>query len=305
MFSKPLRQLVAADIERVCAEAVQEDENAEFKRTLAAKGGKPDPWIGGADAIGDHARNDIVKEIVAFANAYGGTLVLGIMETTDKPARAATIEPLPRCHDLAERIRLICRDMIDPQVPRLDAVGVEAGDDGSGVVVVHVPRSRFAAHRHKGDWHCYQRHADRSEKMMSMREIQDLTLRVRQGAEEIEEAFSRARLEFTKLGDRLSKKHGVAGFIGFRMALVPMDPIVFDKVHGKMDARPTAKTVFASFGGERSYSLRMPRFSGAWRPIVRGSKCQYDDSDPLSPYREVTDSGLIRFQWFRGRGQLE
>ena len=35
--------------------------------------------------IGDRAKNELLEEEVAFANAYGGTLVLGVRESDAKP----------------------------------------------------------------------------------------------------------------------------------------------------------------------------------------------------------------------------
>ena len=61
------------------AEAVQEDGEIEFKETLPARDGR-DAWLDGGNRIGDRARNKILEEVIAFANAYGGTLLLGISE---------------------------------------------------------------------------------------------------------------------------------------------------------------------------------------------------------------------------------
>ena len=298
MFDKPLRSLTAADVLRVCEEAVQEDANVEFKRTLAAKNGKDDVWICGGDAIGDHARNDLVKEVVAFANAYGGTLILGMDESGDKPARAAAINALPKCHDLAERLRLVFRDMIEPRLPRVDAVGIETGGQGEGVVVVQVPRSRSAPHRHKGDWQCYFRHADRSEKM-PMHEIQDLTLRVRQGVEEIEEKFAMARREFLTAVDHVQ---GIVAagpepepVCGMCASLVPLEPVNIDHVHRDQGAKPTPLDTKASFGGSEHTLLRMPLFSGAWRPTLRGSvKTDGSIREKSIASIEVNDDGFIQ-----------
>jgi hypothetical protein len=57
------------------------------KKTLPDKRGRQHPWVTGGD-IEDHARNEILPEVIAFANAQGGSLILGIEETSDKPPRA-------------------------------------------------------------------------------------------------------------------------------------------------------------------------------------------------------------------------
>ncbi|MDE2771107.1 MAG: ATP-binding protein [Bacteroidota bacterium] len=97
ILSKPIRDITHADIESLVASGVPEGEQMEFKKELPAKGtGKQDPWMSGQKRIGSHAKNKILKEVVAFANAYGGLLVLGIEEDGKaKPAVAKKICPIP------------------------------------------------------------------------------------------------------------------------------------------------------------------------------------------------------------------
>ena len=70
MFQKPISDLDKADIQRVVNEAVQEGAEIEFKESLPAKKGENDPWMNGADHISDRARNEILGEVIAFANTY-------------------------------------------------------------------------------------------------------------------------------------------------------------------------------------------------------------------------------------------
>ena len=113
MFGKPIRDVTAADIDRLCKDAVRESGVVEFKRALQGKDG-PDAWHDGVDKISDRARNELVSEIIAFANAHGGTLVLGIGETKDRPPRAEAIAQVRACADLAGRLALILRDVAEP-----------------------------------------------------------------------------------------------------------------------------------------------------------------------------------------------
>ena len=70
---------------------MQESAQIEFKEDLSTRDGSPDSWMRGKNKVGDHARNSILKEAVAFANAYGGTLVLGIREPNTSPSAATKI----------------------------------------------------------------------------------------------------------------------------------------------------------------------------------------------------------------------
>ena len=93
MFGKLLNRLTSDDVDRLVREQVRELDVVEFKEALSGRGGR-DGWHDGADSIGDAARDKIVNEVIAFANAHGGTLVLGIAESDDKPPRAAEVAPI-------------------------------------------------------------------------------------------------------------------------------------------------------------------------------------------------------------------
>ncbi len=174
IFSKSLADIIPEDIRHLVEDDIPEGRQLEFKKTLPWKD-EPDPWLQGRDRIGTHARNKLLSEMVAFANAHGGTLIIGIGETEEKPPRAAEIVPLQRCAQLGEKISLCARDCISPQLPELRAQGVEMNGEGAGVVLIRVSRSRLAPHRLEQTRECYIRRNDRCERM-TMREIQDVTL---------------------------------------------------------------------------------------------------------------------------------
>jgi hypothetical protein len=95
LLTKPLDKIIAADVAELCANGgAYESLLLEFKRELSGRDGRPDPWLAGGHFTA-HARDRLFREIVAFANAQGGTMVLGIAETADNPPRAEAIVPLP------------------------------------------------------------------------------------------------------------------------------------------------------------------------------------------------------------------
>ena len=178
---KTLDQIDLTFVQRQLDEALPEGEHLEFKEALSGKNNSPDGWMSGKDKIGDGARNKILEEVTAFANAYGGTLILGVKESSAKPPVGVRIFPVPRCSELAERFRLAFRDCVEPQLPQLEITEVPVkGKDG--VIVFRTGRSLSAPHRVKTTLKCPIRRADRCE-AMSMREIQELTLNVARGLE--------------------------------------------------------------------------------------------------------------------------
>ena len=118
ILSKPSDQIIMANIESLMTSRVPEGEQIEFKRELPAKKGKQDPWMADQQKIGGYAKDQILKEAVSFANAYGGVLVLGIEEDkSTAPPVAKSICAIPKCGELAARFRLIFRDRVEPPLP--------------------------------------------------------------------------------------------------------------------------------------------------------------------------------------------
>ena len=206
----------------------------EFKQALPTRDGGPDRWVSHGDRIGDRARDEIIREVVGFANAFGGTLVIGVAESEDDPRRAADVIPLPRCADLAVRLALQCRDGIEPTLAALDVRGVVTHPDGGGVVVLQVGKSRMAPHRSRYDLQCYARRANRTE-AMTMREIQDHSLNVNRGMARVEAELRKRADSFE---EALGAFRGVDQVYGIRVTLVALDPIYVDQLVGNATLRP-------------------------------------------------------------------
>jgi hypothetical protein len=194
MFGKPLAAISAADIHSLVTEAVRESDVVEFKEALSGRGGR-DGWHDGATSIGNAARDKLVNEVIAFANAHGGTLVLGIAETDDKPARADKVIPIPRCAELAERVARALADTVDPPLAPFPVVVPVRTEGEAGIIVFQVAASRNAPHRHRNTLESYVRRGEQAVPM-TMREIQDLTLQVERGLALLEQRFAQSAERF-------------------------------------------------------------------------------------------------------------
>ncbi len=69
VLSKPADQIGVSDLNELIDSEVPESDQIEFKETLSTRDGSPDRWITHRDRIGEKARNQILEETVAFANA--------------------------------------------------------------------------------------------------------------------------------------------------------------------------------------------------------------------------------------------
>jgi len=262
-------------IESIVAQAMPEGQDIEFKESLSARDGL-DPWHSGADSISNRARDQIVQEVIAFANSYGGTVLFGIGESADAPPRAARISPLPRCHELAERIKLQLRDCIDPGLATAEVFSVEMDSNGGGVVGIDVRQSPLRPHRSRQDQEAYIRRNNRTERM-TMREIHDLVILRERGATRVAEAFRESRRLFEhEIG--VAGATNTLGAMGVRVDVVPMAaPIYADPVVLAEAFEPVNAVLSGRIAG-RDIQLFGPSNTRLRRTILRGVRWYASDS---------------------------
>ena len=298
MLSKPADQVGIADVEALISSEVPEGEQIEFKGGLPAGG--QDSWATGGKIVND-ARNAILEEAVAFANAHGGALLLGIEESSKKPPVATDISPIPRCAELADRLKLVFRDCVEPQLPALEIFAVPTGDD-AGVVVMRMGRSRLAPHRVKPTRVCPIRRSDRCE-AMTMREIQDMTLNLSRGLERLERRLAERAERF---GQEFLRLQTPENAWGIRLTAVPVgDEFRIDRVfrQGRIAEgfdEPWHQVWIRVNGNERLLDTNLRSFLPMrWKPWLRATR-----GEP----RSGLSSGSKRrnfFQEFHSDGLVE
>lgn len=297
LFSKAADQVSAGDIDALIELQIQEGAQIEFKEGLSTKGGLPDPWLRGEAKIGNYARNSLLREVVAFANAYGGTLLLGIKETKSQPSAAAEIRPLPRCDELADRLHKQLRDCVEPQIPQMEIFGVRTKGE-AGVIVIRVGRSLMASHRVKPVRSCPIRRADRTEEM-TMREIQDLTLNVSRGLERFDKRMYERSERFRGVFDLLDSSTNA---YGLRLTAIPLEEnVVFERVVDKGTIVAELRMPRVGVTGKSSngsWKLQSPIDFPAtsWRPILRGVRADIDEyglKTSYTCYQELHCDGLV------------
>lgn len=289
MLSQAFGGITAGDIQDLCDHAVPEDHLLEFKETLPGDRGRTDPWIDGAGDPTAYAVDRLFREMIAFANYQGGTLILGVAETNTKPPRAESVKPLPRIHDLAARIEDAARDRIDPPIPGLQIRGIEVGDAGGGVVVLRTPASSARPHRLRSNGQVYVRRGAASVPM-NMAEIGVLVLERAQGADRLRETFQTHQNEFSRWLQTTTGEYA-----GCRITATPLGPFPeLPYLAGGPNDFSFRTSFRGSIGGAEVQMTGPPL--AAFQPIVRGiRRSQYDSGDAQI---EVYQTGLIDF-WFR------
>lgn len=305
VLTKPAEGIGFDDIQALISDQVPEGAQIEFKESLPAGKGKSDAWLTGGDGIGDRARNEILEEVVAFANAFGGALVLGVADDRAKPPVAANIAPLPRCADLAARFRQIFGACVDPQLPALEIVPVPTGDDG-GVVVFRTGRSRRGPHRVQPTRKCPVRRADRCEEL-DMREIQDMTLNLARGTERLERLLQERSRRFEEEFKRLGTPEDA---FGYRLAAAPVgDEVRFDSLwsDGNLisELRPPAVKVRRAINSRVQELDTIPDLGMGWRPMLRVARTEesrsFNEGIDWFAYAEVHANGLLEYGFVRSR----
>jgi len=161
-FGKPLNEVVQGDLETLVQGEVRERQTLEFKRDSYARN--------------DEGTREMLRDISAVANAYGGDILLGIETVGD--GVAARLVGVPDGEQAAQRITSSCLSNIEERIGGM-AVWPVPISDGNHVIVIRVPQSLRAPHMvtFKGLNQFWVRH-DRQKSPMSVHEIRETCLRV-------------------------------------------------------------------------------------------------------------------------------
>ena len=307
VLAKPADKIDIHDIQRLIELEVPEGEQIEFKETLPAKGSKGDPWMTGRGSIGDRAKTEILEEVVAFSNAHGGVLVLGVRESDTEPAVAAAILPIPRCAELAKRLELVFRDCVEPQLPQIEIFAVRTNGDNE-VVVCGVNKSRLAPHRVTMTRVCPVRRSDRCE-AMTMREIQDVTLNVSRGLELLGQRLAARATLFQR---EFERPHTPEDAYGIRLTGAPVgDDVRIDRVYG--DGKLTREFNEPWHTVVQRHESTDRKLNGwfdipiHWQPRLRAARAVhlYETKQYRNSYRELHCDGLIELGFVSVREAYE
>ena len=271
ILAKPVAGWSLADLADLCHAQAEESTTLELKQDLQT----PQHAIGWRKSIAESKSpslhksesKDLAKEIVAFANSQGGRIIIGIEETATHPKRARQLAvPIPRMADVVERLRDAFAGQISPPIPGLRVLPIEAAAaDGSGYVVIDVPRSLQAPHGVGIPPECYWRR-DSSCQPMEMTDLHNAFWEARAGRERIDE----------ELRDAHNRFHAFAAervgfffrFTGVSERVLSLPTLSFDMGRGHIAPHNEA----APHGGIANYPLSTLR---DWRPTANGIELEH------------------------------
>lgn len=120
---RSLQDLTIADYETLVLNRTAESPFLDFKAN--AYGGR-------ADSI-----REMLRDIVAIANAEGGYIIRSIQE--DAKGRAEAFVPVPDVHSRVQPIRQVCLDGIWERIEGLEIAAFECAPD-QGIIAIRIPK---------------------------------------------------------------------------------------------------------------------------------------------------------------------
>jgi hypothetical protein len=301
ILRKRLFEITIDDLKNLITAEARETGELEFKGTLPFQPQKGQPqtadrWFEKGDRVGDYARDEILAELTAFANADGGTLVLGLHETRDNPRRAERLQPLPNCEGLARRLLDAAEDIVEPRFRSIEAHALPADEAGNGYVVLRVGKSAAGPHRLRSTREFYVRRGERAAKM-DVREIKDLTLDLARTGDRVERIFQERRdtatAAFSKLMSAPNK--GGPGPLVLRATGVPMTVQNIPELtsHQELWWQGTAFTMMI---GNQRYPCAYPAREYSERPRVGLRSLATESTREVGgSQRLVRGDGLVEF----------
>ena len=305
LANRPLSEISFADIEHLAASQAEEGLGLEFKRELPANSGQRDPWMTSSRKIGSPAKDGLAKEIVAFANAYGGLILVGIDETDDNPPRSTGLaaDLIPSVADCAEQLQQALQQIIDPPLPMLEVRGVPRPDgEGEGVLLIRTGPSPRAPHGFRSPPQVYVRRGSRSEPL-GMRDIQAMVFETRTRSERIAaqrrdraEAFAALNTAAAK-GELLEPRSDKplpcdSNTLGFRCTMIPTDDIAFRELPTHVRAKGFFRPGRHDLGTETAPAFGEGSFPFQWSPRAGGVLSEDGGVDGYARWFLGTD-GLV------------
>ncbi len=199
MFGKPIAGAKRDDLDRLIREGIEEGRHLEFKEDFPSRdtGSTGLGWTPGKP-IPSGRIYALLEELVAFANADGGVIVLGMKETKNKPPRAASLSPLAQVVELERKVRDCLNDVIEPRLPYASVKAIPTEADGSGVLLLETQPSALGPHWVRPTKTARVRREDRADPL-SMPEIHDMVLRNARRFSEVEARLAKAKADFEPL----------------------------------------------------------------------------------------------------------
>lgn len=181
--TKPFTAIILPDVQSLIERQVLEGHTLEYKRTI--------------DLESKEAKDEVLKDVSAFANASGGTIIYGVVEGEgDERGLPTRLEGLRIAPDtFASALDNLIRDRLDERLTGVLHKAIPLGD-GTHLYVVRVPASPLAPHMIDGrtSQPRFYLRANTVNAPMDMRQVKEAVMQ-RSGAVDRAREVVRTRLD--------------------------------------------------------------------------------------------------------------
>jgi len=156
---KPLREVTEVDLLEMKAEGTAESVTLEFKQEMYSSARE--------------SRLEMLKDISAMANAFGGVILLGVSEKDHCFCEIVSVE---NALEHQSAINKSCRANIEENIEGLEVVPINL-QDGRHVLAIGIPEGSSKPHvvNYDKHWRCYRR-VGTDNHPIGIREMQELIL---------------------------------------------------------------------------------------------------------------------------------
>jgi len=268
LFTKPISSINYDDVVSFCEQGISEGINLDYKRDFPEQG-------------------KLEKTISAFANTFGGVVIIGIADQDSKPK--PPFEGIEYREKFEERITNIILDNIYP--PLFPEIGICPPKDNKTFIIIRVPESNETPHAIYNNTQVYIRTGNRNkpEDMATIDQIEWLRNRRKKSEELSENLYRRAKERYLNICESKKVKSEFAEFTLSLCPLYPQKPLI-----------PVEKIEDIFMGIEVDDGrLRFPRMidGGILKPIQDGMYYFAIQEDTrFFTYSEINKFGLVFYK---------
>lgn len=290
MIERATNEWTLSDFQAIATAGIPESQKLEFKADFEQ--GNQERWRARQDQITSRSRDALAGEIVAFANAFGGVLLLGICEARQSDGirvSAGLGDPIPAVAECADRLESSLRDVIDPPLALLDVRPIKASDDGSGFLVIKVPQSLSAPHGVGRPAQAFVRRGASCEPM-TMRDLQHVFWEARTAIDRVNATFDRQHKLFEEAIERRFISSAHPPHLFYRVTVVPARSFQIPQLP-QIFGRGEFQVQHVPFQASQPTMLtfQAPR----WRPVAGGVLAEEQDAEGRARQLTIWTDGTI------------
>ena len=121
ILNKAIADWRQTDIEKLIKDKIAEGQSIEYKEKMYERN--------------DESIREMLRDITAFANAYGGYLIIGIKEDDEDQGIPTEILGVENAEEERDRISSLCLSSIDPRIPGFEIQIVPSGKQNPIIIL--------------------------------------------------------------------------------------------------------------------------------------------------------------------------